>query len=134
MLRRLQEDIGFSMLYVSHNIPVVRLVADRIGVMYRGRLVEMGGAHDLVADPKHPYTDALVSSMPMLSEERARVSLDDSESTEDAEMPSGCRFHPRCPKEMPECSERTPALANVDGRDVACFLHHDEDQPELNGD
>jgi len=97
MLRRLQEDIGFSMLYVSHNIPVVRLVADRIGVMYRGRLVEMGGAHDLVADPKHPTPTR--SSRHADAERRARpVSLDDSESTEDAEMPSGCRFHPRCPE------------------------------------
>ena len=132
MLKRLQNDIGFSMLYVSHNIPVVRLVADRIGVMYRGRVVEIGNSSELIENPKHPYTDALVSSIPVLDGERTRVSLDDSESMEDAELPSGCRFHPRCPKEMPECSERTPALATDDDRDVACFLYHDEDITEAN--
>lgn len=134
MLGRLQEEIGFSMLYVSHNIPVVQLVADQIGVMYRGRLVEMGAAETLVEDPKHPYTDALVSSIPVLNEERTRVILEESESTEDAELPSGCRFHPRCPKAMPECSERTPALTNAEGRDVACFLHHNEDLSETDNE
>lgn len=132
MLRRLQRDIGFSMLYVSHNIPVVRLVADRTGVMYRGRLVEMGTADEIVENPMHPYTEALVSSMPMLSKERTRVSLEEEKNREDADLPSGCRFHPRCPKKMPECSERTPALKPVDGQSVACFLHHDEDMPEMN--
>lgn len=126
MLRRLQRDIGFSMLYVSHNIPVVRLVSDRTGVMYRGRLVEMGAAEDVVKNPMHPYTEALVSSMPMLSKERTRVTLMDSGDGDSTALPSGCRFHPRCPDAMPECSERTPALATVDGQDVACLLHHNE--------
>lgn len=130
MLKRLQENIGFSMLYVSHNIPVVQLIADQIGVMYRGRIVERGATDTLLKDPKHPYTDALVSSIPVLNETRNRVTLEESETTEDAELPSGCRFHPRCPKEMPHCAERTPGLADVDGRDVACFLHHDTDMPE----
>lgn len=134
MLRRLQRDIGFSMLYVSHNIPVVRLVADRTGVMYRGRLVELGAAADIVENPMHPYTDALVSSMPMLSEERTRVTLADRGDGDDADLPSGCRFHPRCPEEMADCSERTPALETVEGRYVACYLHHDEDMVEGRGD
>jgi oligopeptide/dipeptide ABC transporter ATP-binding protein len=62
------------------------------------------------------------------------VTLEEPESVEDAVLPSGCRFHPRCPDELPECSERTPALATVDDRDVACFLHHDVDLPESNVD
>lgn len=132
MLKRLQREIGFSMLYVSHNIPVVRLVADRTGVMYRGRLVEMGSTEDVVESPMHPYTSALVSSIPMLSNERTRVSLKNSDEKEDANLPSGCRFHPRCPEAMPECSKRTPALRTIDTQDVACFLHHDEDIPEMN--
>jgi peptide/nickel transport system ATP-binding protein len=125
MLDRLKETIGFSMLYVSHNLPVVRLVADRIGVMYRGRLVEVGPAESLMEDPKHPYTRALVSSLPSLSGDRERVELPEPEGDDD-ELPSGCRFRDRCPAEMPECAEASPALAPDGDRDVACFLHHDE--------
>ena len=125
MLDRLKRELGFSMLYVSHNLPVVRLVADRIGVMYRGRLVEVGTAKGLIEDPKHPYTQALVSSLPSLSGERERVELPDPEGDDD-ELPSGCRFRDRCPEAMPECAEASPAMAAVDDRRVACFLHHDE--------
>ena len=131
MLDRLKESIGFSMLYVSHNLPVVRLVSDRIGVMYRGRLVEMGPAESLIENPKHPYTQALVSSLPSLSGERERVELPEPEGDED-ELPSGCRFRDRCPDAMPKCAEATPALASSSQRDVACFLHHDETEQEPN--
>lgn len=125
MLDRLKESIGFSMLYVSHNLPVVRLVSDRIGVMYRGRLVEVGPATTLMDDPKHPYTRALVSSLPSLSGDRERVELPEPEGDEH-ELPSGCRFRDRCPAAMPECADASPALATDGERDVACFLHHDE--------
>lgn len=131
MLYNLQNTLGFSMLYVSHNLPVVRLVADHIGVMYRGRLVEVGDGVDVMEDPKHPYTRALVDSLPMLSSERERVDLPSSQTVDDTELPNGCRFHPRCPDAMPHCSEQVPALARVDDRLAACFLHHDitEDDP-----
>lgn len=125
MLNRLQTNLGFSMLYVSHNLPVVRLVADQIGVMYRGKLVEVGDARDVIEDPKHPYTRALVNSLPMLSSGRERVRLPSRETVDDAEIPEGCRFHPRCPDAMPRCSKQVPALTRVDDRAVACFLHHD---------
>lgn len=129
MLKRLQSKIGFSMLYVSHNLPVVRLVADYIGVMYRGKIVEKGAARAVIEDPLHPYTRALVDSLPLLSGERERVELPTRETVDDAELPSGCRFHPRCPDAMAHCSERVPALAPCDDRHVACFLHHDESDP-----
>lgn len=129
MLNRLQSEIGFSMLYVSHNLPVVRLVADRIGVMYRGRIVEVGGGDEIINDPRHPYTAALVASLPMLSKERERVDLPSRQDDDDTELPTGCRFHPRCPDEMAHCSERSPALVEANGRQVACYLYHDEDVP-----
>lgn len=130
MMKRLQAELGFSMLYVSHNLPVVRLIADRIGVMYRGKLVETGAALDVIEDPMHPYTRALVASLPMLSSERKRVELKTRETVDDAELPSGCRFHPRCRDAMSHCSDRVPALAAAEGRDVACFLHHDQTVPD----
>jgi oligopeptide/dipeptide ABC transporter ATP-binding protein len=114
------------MLYVSHNLPVVRLVADRIGVMYRGRIMEKGTAREVIEEPMHPYTRALVGSLPMLSGERPRMELPTRETVDDAELPSGCRFHPRCPDAMTHCSEDVPALAAVENRQVACFLHHEE--------
>lgn len=124
MLNRLQEKIGFSMLYVSHNLAVVRLVADRIGVMYRGKIVEQGDAEELIRNPKHPYTQALVASIPDLSGDRERVLLPPPE--QDGEEIAGCQFHPRCPDAMPECRESVPALVDVDGRQVACYLYHDQ--------
>ena len=129
MLDRLKRELGFSMLYVSHNLPVVRLVADRIGVMYRGRIVELGDAESIMQDPKHPYTQALISSLPSLTGNRERIELPDAEG-EDHELPSGCRFRDRCPEAMPECAETSPALAQAVGREVACFLHHDESEEE----
>lgn len=135
MLNRLQERIGFSMLYVSHNLAVVRLIADRIGVMYRGRIVEQGNVENIFSDPKHPYTRALVSSIPTLTGDRERVLLPEPKMDDDEEIP-GCRFHPRCPEAMDHCSERQPALATVgtDGRNVACYLHHDQDVADENGE
>ncbi|ARS90199.1 oligopeptide/dipeptide ABC transporter ATP-binding protein [Natrarchaeobaculum aegyptiacum] len=125
MLNRLQERIGFSMLYVSHNLAVVRLVADRIAVMYRGKIVEQGPAEDVIADPQHPYTRALVSSIPTLSGDRERVLLPPPE--DDADV-AGCQFAPRCPDATDHCREAVPALEHVDGRDVACYLHHDAEE------
>ncbi|MFC6874194.1 ABC transporter ATP-binding protein [Halobellus marinus] len=124
MLDRLKQTIGFSMLYVSHNLPVVRLVADRIGVMYRGRLVELGSADDIIENPKHPYTRALVASLPSITERRDRIELPEQQG-KDHELPSGCRFRDRCPDAMAECANRTPDLETVADHDVACFLHHD---------
>jgi peptide/nickel transport system ATP-binding protein len=129
MLDRLKRNLGFSMLYVSHNLPVVRLVADRIGVMYRGRIVEIGDAESIMEDPKHPYTRALISSLPSLTGDRQRIKLPDAEG-EDHELPSGCRFRDRCPDAMPECAEASPALVQAADRQVACFLHHNETDKE----
>lgn len=126
MLDRLQDKIGFSMLYVSHNLAVVRLVADRIGVMYRGKIVEQGDAEEIIRDPKHPYTQALVSSIPDLTGERERVLLPPQE--DDGQDVKGCRFHPRCSEAMPECRQSVPALVDIDDRHVACYLYHDQSE------
>ncbi|MFB6097018.1 MAG: ABC transporter ATP-binding protein [Haloferacaceae archaeon] len=130
MMNRLQEEIGFSMLYVSHNLSVVRLVSNQVSVMYRGRFVERGPAATVIEEPKHPYTRALVQSLPDLEGNRSRVRLPDDDGDDD-QLPSGCRFHPRCPDAMAECSERVPALAGDADQPVACFLHHDVDADSI---
>lgn len=125
LLKELQSDMGFSMLYISHDISVVELIADRVGVMYLGSLVERGEVDQLIEEPMHPYSRALINSVPDFSGERERVRLPEGGSDE-TEMPSGCRFHPRCPEAFAPCPTDRPALATVDKREVACFLHHEE--------
>jgi len=131
LLDRLQAKHGFAMFYVTHNLSVVKLVADRIAVMYLGKVVEQGTADQIVGDPKHPYTRALVASLPTLTGDRERVLLPTPEDDDDDREIQGCQFHPRCPDAMPECSEADPALTD-EGTDrrVACYLHHDVTEAE----
>lgn len=123
ILNRLQNEIDFAMLYISHDLSVVRMIADRIGVLYKGKIVETGTAEQVVRDPQHPYTQALMRSLPDLSRRRERVLLGKADDEED-DRPTGCNFHPRCPDRMEVCSEAVPALAEADDRSVRCYLHH----------
>ncbi|MGM0592180.1 MAG: oligopeptide/dipeptide ABC transporter ATP-binding protein [Halobacteriota archaeon] len=126
LLTRLQRERTFAMLYVSHNLPVVRLLADDVGVMHRGKLVERGSADAVFEDPKHPYTRALVDSLPTPGVDRQRVRLPSHVDADSDERPSGCAFAPRCPDAMDECSRAVPALSGLEDREVACFLYHDQ--------
>ncbi|MGQ4554945.1 oligopeptide/dipeptide ABC transporter ATP-binding protein [Halobellus sp. GM3] len=125
MLDNLQDRYDFTMLYISHDLSMINLVSDRVGVMYRGNVVEEGTAEEIIHDPKHPYTRALIDSLPDLRTKRKRVILPDREH-DDSTVPSGCPFHPRCPDSMDSCSKEKPALAEAEGRNVACYLHHDK--------
>jgi peptide/nickel transport system ATP-binding protein len=128
LLDELKAEYDFTLLYISHNLSIVKLLSDRIGIMYKGRIVEEGDADAVMDDPKHPYTESLVNSLPDLTTDRERVRLPE-DTTDDGEKIEGCRFHPRCPKKKPECSEAPPALERVGDRDVACYLHHSEQLP-----
>ncbi len=124
LLADLRERIGLSYLFISHDLAVVARVADRIAVMYFGKIVEEGRAAELVSRPLHPYTVALLSAAPDLdpSIHRARIRLP-GEPPSPASPPSGCSFHPRCPIARPRCRDESPPLAAVgDGRLAACFF------------
>ena len=124
LLADLRERIGLSYLFISHDLAVVARVADRIAVMYFGKIVEEGRAAELVSRPLHPYTAALLSAAPDLdpSIHRARIRLP-GEPPSPATPPSGCSFHPRCPIARPRCRDESPPLAAVgDGRLAACFF------------
>jgi peptide/nickel transport system ATP-binding protein len=125
ILNRLQDELGFAMLYISHDLSVVRMIADRIGVLYRGKVVESGAAEQVMRDPKHPYTRALMDSLPDLSRRRERVILDTDADDDADRQPTGCGFYPRCPDRMDVCAEAVPALAEAADRQVRCYLHHD---------
>ncbi len=124
LLADLRERIGLSYLFISHDLAVVARVADRIAVMYFGKIVEEGRAAELVSRPLHPYTAALLSAAPDRdpSIHRARIRLP-GEPPSPASPPSGCSFHPRCPIARPRCRDESPPLAAfADGRRAACFF------------
>ncbi|WP_439574844.1 ABC transporter ATP-binding protein [Phreatobacter sp.] len=122
LLIDLQADLGLAMLFISHDLRVVRQISGRIAVMYLGRFVEEGDADDLFAEPLHPYTRALVSAAPSPGRRAERIVLS-GEPPNPADRPQGCAFHPRCPLAAARCRTEAPRLVAVDGtRRVACHL------------
>ncbi|WP_183825660.1 ABC transporter ATP-binding protein [Aliirhizobium cellulosilyticum] len=130
MLRDLQEKNGIAMVFISHDLKVVRNMADRVAVMYLGRIVEEASSDVIFSAPLHPYTKALVSSVPVPGKPlKGRVILQ-GEPPNPANRPSGCAFHPRCPLATDICRTSVPQLRQVaDGRTAACHLVVGADQP-----
>ncbi len=123
LLRDLQEELGVSYLFIAHDLAAVAHMSHNIVVMYLGQIVESGDARTLAQAPKHPYTEALFSAaLPSHPDERREEIILSGEVPSPINPPSGCRFHPRCPHAMPICGQTAPALAEVDGRLVACHL------------
>jgi oligopeptide/dipeptide ABC transporter ATP-binding protein len=123
LLQRLKKDIGMSYLFVSHDLSVVRLLCDRVLVMYLGKIVESGPAAAVFANPLHPYTQALVAAVPRLQEngsERLRLS-GEPRSPIDPD-PNVCRFYGRCPRGTEACKTSMPALRALGDRQVACHF------------
>jgi oligopeptide/dipeptide ABC transporter ATP-binding protein len=123
----LQQRLGLSYIFISHDLGVVKRVADRIAVMYLGRLVEIGPADDVVRRPLHPYAEALLRAIPIADPRRMRVrdlGLTEGETTGRPDSPAGCAFHPRCPRRLPICAVEVPAAAPIEpDHSAACFLH-----------
>jgi len=124
LLGDLQRDFKVSYLFISHDLSVVEHIADRIVVMYLGRIVEIGDADAVALAPKHPYTRALfAAALPIdLDGRREEVALA-GEVPNPLSPPAGCRFHPRCPLALPRCATEEPALRPESGRLVACHLY-----------
>lgn len=125
LLKRLQAEFGLTFLFIAHDISVVRYVSDRIGVMYLGRMSELAPTDDLFADPKHPYTQALLSSVPVPNfQARTDRIILEGEIPSPLTPPSGCVFHTRCPFAMDECKKKVPEIKEVaPGHQVACHLY-----------
>ncbi|WP_187968062.1 ABC transporter ATP-binding protein [Aquibium microcysteis] len=122
LLRELQERLGLTYLFISHNLAVVRHVATRVGVLYLGRLVEEAPARELFSDPKHPYTRMLLDAVPdieMAGKERLAIA---GEIPNPVNPPSGCHFHPRCPFVMPHCRTVVPPVLARGDAGVRCHL------------
>jgi oligopeptide/dipeptide ABC transporter ATP-binding protein len=128
LLRRLQRQLGLTLLFISHDLSAVRHLSDRIAVMYLGRIVEIGAAAAVGSDPQMPYTQALLSAVPVphpaLERARQRIVLRGDVPSPSA-VPSGCRFRTRCPYVFEPCPDVDPALqpAGAPGQLAACHLH-----------
>jgi peptide/nickel transport system ATP-binding protein/oligopeptide transport system ATP-binding protein len=126
LLRKLKSDYNLTVLLITHDFGVVAEVADRVGVMYAGRLVEEAGVRDLFADPKHPYTRALLRAMPDDGDDGRgkRLRALPGSAPDPVAPPSGCRFHPRCPDVFAPCASTEPEELRLAGsRHVACHLY-----------
>jgi oligopeptide/dipeptide ABC transporter ATP-binding protein len=125
LLKDLQEEMHLTYLFISHDLSVVKHISDRIAIMYLGKIVELAAKKEFFANPLHPYTQALLSSIPVPDPARKadRVILE-GDVPSPADPPGGCRFHTRCPHAMERCRNEEPAFINQ-GNDhfVACFLH-----------
>ncbi|HYJ98018.1 MAG TPA: oligopeptide/dipeptide ABC transporter ATP-binding protein [Burkholderiaceae bacterium] len=127
VLMELQQRLHLSYLFVAHDLAVVRHISHRVAVMYLGRIVEIADRDTLFREPRHPYTQALLSAVPVadpvVEAQRPRQILR-GEVPSVMRPPSGCRFHPRCPHAMTVCSQEDPPLVELSpGRSVACHLH-----------
>lgn len=125
LINELKEIHRTSVLYISHDLSLVRRVCDRVAVMYAGRIAEIGPTSEIFAEPSHPYTRGLMAAVPSASHERGRLSAIEGTVPELIDPPPSCRFAGRCPHEAPVCRSSDPELVPMSpGHEVSCFIHH----------
>ncbi|WP_084500755.1 dipeptide ABC transporter ATP-binding protein [Halalkalibacillus halophilus] len=121
LLQHLKKKHGLTYIFISHDLSVVKHISDRVGVMYLGKLVELSDKHDLYERPAHPYTQALFSAIPDITEEKQERIVLKGDVPSPLHIPSGCRFHTRCPLATDKCVEEAPVFEQVrDGHYAAC--------------
>ncbi|MBV6477760.1 MAG: Oligopeptide transport ATP-binding protein OppF [Ignavibacteria bacterium] len=123
LLQDLQKEFGITYLFISHDLSVVEHISDRVCVMYLGQLVEVADSKELYANPKHPYTQALLSAVPIPDpKNKSKRIILSGDVPSPANVPTGCYFHPRCPKVFADCSVIHPELAGTGGHEQSCLL------------
>ena len=123
LLKRIQKELGITYLFIAHDLNMVKYISDRIAVMYLGRIVELGDSKELYEHPMHPYTQVLLSAIPVPDPEagkgKKRIILRGS-TPSPFDLPSGCSFRTRCPYAMSQCAAERPQLKEINGRWIAC--------------
>jgi peptide/nickel transport system ATP-binding protein len=122
LMSDLQENLGLTYLFISHDLTVVQHISDKIGVLYLGRLVEEATPHELFENPKHPYTQMLLAAAPKMDGFGREIDPPQGEIPDPINPPTGCAFHPRCPIAAAQCSAERPEMRVVRGARVACHL------------
>jgi len=124
LLRGLRDEKGISILFITHDLSTAAYFTDRVAVMYLWRIVEIGPTREVLSNPKHPYTQALLSVIPVPNPRlRGKRMILQGETPNPIDLPTGCRFHPRCQEVVPVCQETDPQLRPVAlGYEVACVL------------
>lgn len=126
LLKQLKDDFNLTFLFISHDLSVIKYLSDRIAIMYLGEVVEIGKTEEIFKNPKHPYTKALLSSVPELNpqDEKERIHLQ-GELPSPENLPTGCKFHTRCPYVMEICKTSTPQVKEFsDTHNCKCFLYN----------
>ena len=123
LLKDLTRDHGTSVMLVTHDMGVIAETADRVAVMYAGRIAEIGPVAEIIRNPAHPYTDGLMASIPSLEHRVDRLRQIDGAMPRLDAMPDGCRFHPRCPSAFARCTAQQPELMAAGATRAACWLH-----------
>lgn len=126
LLKQLKEDFNLTFLFISHDLSVIKYLSDRIAIMYLGEVVEIGRTEEIFKNPKHPYTKALLSSVPELNpqDEKERIHLQ-GELPSPENLPTGCKFHTRCPYVMEICKTSSPQIKeSSDTHNCKCFLYN----------
>jgi oligopeptide/dipeptide ABC transporter ATP-binding protein len=126
LLQRLQDELGMAVMLITHDLGVVAEVVKRVVVMYAGAVVEQADVGPLYANPLHPYTQGLLTSIPRLDLEREVLNVIPGVVPNLLNLPAGCRFNPRCLKRMEICGQEEPPLFNADGHKVRCWLYKEE--------
>jgi peptide/nickel transport system ATP-binding protein len=124
-IKELQKRLGFAVIFVTHDMSLVRHYSDRLMVMYAGQVAELGDTRAAFDNPLHPYTRGLLDAFPSIRGPRRPLTGIPGSPPDLARPPSGCRFHPRCPVAMPQCSTVEPELFEVAGTRVRCLLYTD---------
>lgn len=122
LLRRLKEEQHFTMIFISHDLAIAAELADRVATMYAGRVVELGSAHDIFYNPRHPYTLGLIRAVPTVMGGFEELASIPGSPPDLMKLPTGCKFHPRCSFATQQCKEQEPELETVDrGHTAACW-------------
>lgn len=127
LLRDLQREFHMAIIMITHDLGVIAEIADRVAVMYAGRIVEYGSVREIFNNPRHPYTEGLLTSIPNLVDQKDRLSVIEGTVPNPTEFPDGCRFNPRCPLAKDICRRKIPADTLIDaGHTVACWKFTNE--------